>query len=188
MKKLNFLLFFLLFAFINSTGRLSQTYYPSYLISKMDTKFTSLANTVDKEKIDQIGTLGIPKHAVEKFKAAKFAKSAAATSFTLELFPSQASAIEGLGVIEIVNNTAKIAYAEAHTTASLSEQQQKWKRTHCTKFLFFKKHCTESFFYKPRGFTIYELNSIKSAIKNRSTSELKERIQKIQNLNRFYPK
>ena len=75
MKKLNFLLFFLLFAFINSTGRLSQTYYPSYLISKMDTKFTTLANTVDKEKIDQIGALGIPKHTVEKFKAAKFALS-----------------------------------------------------------------------------------------------------------------
>ena len=130
MKKLNFLLFFLLFAFINSTGRLSQTYYPSYLISKMDTKFTTLANTVDKEKIDQIGALGIPKHAVEKFKAAKFALS----------------------------------------------------------FYFSKKHCTESFFYKPRGFTIYELNSIKSAMKNRSTSELKERIQKIQNLSRYYPK
>lgn len=176
-------LLFLHFSLINSNRLLAQTYYPTYLISNMNTKFTTLANTVDRNKIDQIGALGIPKHAVEKFITAKFAKSATATSFTLELFPTQASAIEGL-----VNNTAKIAYAEAHTTASLIEQQERWKRTHCRKFLFFKKHCTESFFYKPRGFTIFELNSIKSAIKNRSTSELKERILSIQNLSRYYPK
>lgn len=188
MKKLYCFLLFLLFTLTNSNRLLAQTYYPTYLISNMNTKFTTLANTVDRNKIDQIGALGIPKHAVEKFIAAKFAKSATATSFTLELFPTQASAIEGLGVIEIVNNTARIAYAEAHTTASLIEQQERWKRTHCRKFLFFKKHCTESFFYKPRGFTIFELNSIKSAIKNKSTSELEERILSIQNLSRYYPK
>ena len=108
MKNLFCFLLFLLFTLINSNRRLAQTYYPTYLISNMNTKFITLANTVDRNKIDQIGALGIPKHTVEKFIAAKFAKSATTTSFTLELFPTQASAIEGLGVIEIVNNILRL--------------------------------------------------------------------------------
>ena len=52
-----------------------------YLINNIQSTVYNIAQTVPKGKIGQIGILGVPDYAVEKFKAAQFTKEVVVNSF-----------------------------------------------------------------------------------------------------------
>lgn len=52
-------------------------------------------------KLKKIGLLGVPSYAVEKFKAAIFAKDVVVNSFHFEISQGEGKLIEGIGIIEI---------------------------------------------------------------------------------------
>ena len=151
------------------------------LIKNINTKLITIASTVDKAKINTVGSLGIPPHAVEKFKAAVYAKDATSSSFQIEIFPDKASAIEGLGVIKIEGDQAKIAYAEAHTKAELIEQFNLVNSRECHGWWIWRK-CHTVTNKVSRGFTLNELYTIKREVKHRSSTELSKRLNDIQEL------
>ena len=72
-----------------------------YLINNIQSIVLNVAQTVPKGKIDKIGILGVPDYAVEKFKAAIFAKDVVANSFHFEISKEEGKLIEGIGIIEI---------------------------------------------------------------------------------------
>ena len=55
--------------------------YPNELIKSSKTKFMSIVNTINKNKIELLTLLGIPEHAVTKFRAAIFSQSVTASRF-----------------------------------------------------------------------------------------------------------
>ena len=151
------------------------------LISSMSSKYITVASTIDKTKIQDLTKLGIPKYTVDKFKAAIYSKKATATKFTIEIFPTQASGIIGLGSVEFDGNNAKIAYVEAHTTATLIQILEPFFTEHCSGALFwikFRKNLEK----KARGYTIKELELIKQGIKARALNDLNERIKLLESL------
>lgn len=152
------------------------------LVHSINSQFTSIKNTIDKNNINQLNQLGIPQHAVEKFKAALFSQTSSIHSFSIELFPDRASAIEGIGFLVIQGKNAKVVYIEAHTRGELIEQKEPLKLKECHSTFLFGKSCTERIVMKTRGFTINELNLIKAAIRQKSASELQNIMQSIRNL------
>ena len=56
-----------------------------YLINNIQSYVLNVAQTVPKFKIEKIGLLGVPSYAVEKFKAAIFAKDVVVNSFHFEI-------------------------------------------------------------------------------------------------------
>ena len=74
-------------------------------------------------KLKKIGLLGVPSYAVEKFKAAIFAKDVVVNSFHFEISQGEGKLIEGIGIIEIQGDKAKFAYLESTNTGNLIPQE-----------------------------------------------------------------
>ena len=155
--------------------------FPYQLVSNMKTEYVTIANTIKKSNIEKLNLLGIPSHAVAKFKAALWSQTAVSKSFNIELFPTQASVIEGLGVVEIEGDSAKIYYAEAHTTANLIQQKVPQKRRSCSGALWWRK-CRNWIEMIVRGFTQKELDIIKTAVTARAANDLKTRVENLMKL------
>ena len=151
------------------------------LVSNVQSTLKNIADRVDKAKINQIGALGVPSYAVEKFRAAVFAHDATATSFHFQLDKTNAKLVEGLGVIEVDGNVAKFAYVEATTTGNLIQQTEIHSYRKCKRFLFFKK-CRTIYERINRGFTLSELDRIKNALRELSAVKLTDRINAIKEL------
>lgn len=101
----------------------------------MSTKFVTVASIVDKSKLAFVGSLGIPPHAVKKVPHRKIHKRNNNSTFNLEIFPDRVTVIQGLGVLEIEGDRAKIAYVEASTVGRLNEQKQTVQLRKCHKIL-----------------------------------------------------
>ena len=155
--------------------------FPYQLVSNMKTEYVTIAKTIKKSNIEKLNLLGIPSHAVAKFKAALWSQTAVSKSFNIELFPTQASVIEGLGVVEIEGDSAKIYYAEAHTKANLIQQKVPQKRRSCSGALFWRK-CRNWIEMIVRGFTQKELDIIKRAVTARAANDLKTRVENLMKL------
>ena len=155
--------------------------FPYQLVSNMKTEYVTIANTIKKSNIEKLNLLGIPSHAVAKFKAALWSQTAVSKSFNIELFPTQASVIEGLGVVEIEGDSAKIYYAEAHTKANLIQQKVPQKRRSCSGALWWRK-CRNWIEMIVRGFTQKELDIIKRAVTARAANDLKTRVENLMKL------
>ena len=151
----------------------------SSLVSNVQSNLKNIADRVDKNKIGQIGALGV--HAVDKFKAAVFAHDATATSFHFELDKTNVKLVEGLGVIEVDGNVAKFAYVEATTTGNAIQQTEPHSYRKCKRFLFFKK-CRTITERRNRGFSLHELEMIKNALRELSAVKITERINAIKEL------
>ena len=146
--------------------------YPNELIKSSKTKFMSIVNTINKNKIELLTLLGIPEHAVTKFRAAIFSQSVTASRFDIDLSPDKANSIQGLGYVKIEGNNAKVAYAEAHTTAELIEQFEPVVYTDNGRQVS----------KRARGFTLKELQIINKELKERAGKDLQERIKTIKEL------
>ena len=107
-----------------------------YLINNIQSTVYNIAQTVPKGKIGQIGILGVPDYAVEKFKAAQFTKEVVVNSFHFEISQGEGKLIEGIGIIEIQGDKAKFAYVESTNTGNLSTQQVIIKFKECKKYVF----------------------------------------------------
>ena len=153
----------------------------SSLVSNVQSNLKKIADRVDKNKIGQIGALGVPAYAVDKFKAAVFAHDATATSFHFELDKTNVKLVEGLGVIEVDGNVAKFAYVEATTTGNAIQQTEPHSYRKCKRFLFFKK-CRTITERRNRGFSLHELEMIKNALRELSAVKITERINAIKEL------
>ena len=154
----------------------------STLIASMKTKFVTVASVVDKSKLAFVGSLGIPSHAVKKFVTARFTKGMTTASFNLELFPDRVTVIQGLGVLEIEGDRAKIAYVEASTVGKVNEQKEKVQLKQCRKILGFFEKCWLVEQEVVRDFSVKELEIIKNAVRAQSAKELKGRIEKVMEL------
>ena len=103
-------------------------------------------------------------------KNSKLLCSVTDSSINIEVFPDKANTIEGLGVVEIDGNKATISYVEAHTTATVIEQ-------------FEPLVVNGNVVKQLRGFTVKEIDIIKSAVIEKAKNDLKERIEAIRSLN-----
>lgn len=151
----------------------------SDLIKSMTTKFVTVASIVDKSKLAFVGSLGIPPHAVKKFLTARFTKGTTTATFNLEIFPDRVTVIQGLGVLEIEGDRAKIAYVEASTVGILNEQKQTVQLRKCHKILWIFEKCNIVNQEVIREFTTNELEIIRNSVRAQSAKELKERIETV---------
>ena len=96
----------------------------------------------------------------------------------MEIFPDRVTVIQGLGVLEIEGDRAKIAYVEASTVGRLNEQKQTVQLRKCHKILWIFEKCN---IVKEviREFTTNELEIIRNAVRAQSAKELKERIETV---------
>ena len=97
----------------------------------------------------------------------------------MEIFPDRVTVIQGLGVLEIEGDRAKIAYVEASTVGRLNEQKQTVQLRKCHKimWIFEKRNIVNQEVI--REFTTNELEIIRNAVRAQSAKELKERIETV---------
>ena len=152
------------------------------LVTNLKTTYFTIATTIKRDKLSQIYQLGIPQHAIEKFKAVLFAKVIVDDSFRIDIVADkQAKSIQGLGVVELDGDSIKLYYAEANTTGRMIEQKTPVKRERCKKFLFIKK-CTHWIEMVPRGFTAQEIAIIKQTVRVKAARDLETRITNLMGL------
>ena len=152
-----------------------------YLINNIQSNVLNIAQTVPMSKIAQIGVLGVPGYAVERFKAAQFTKEVVVNSFHFEISENEGKLIEGIGIIEVQGDKAKFAYAESTNTGNLITQQVIVKYKDCRKY-FGIKRCKNRERTENRGFRIDELEKIKVALREKSARALTDRINVIKQM------
>ena len=194
MQKLTLLLGFLLLLVLSQSKKVSKAEFERQfqqlkalskektngwqLVGNMKTDYFTISTSLATNKIDQLYLLNIPAHAIKEFKAVLFTKKIVSTSFRVELNPTTASAIEGLGVVELEGNLVKLSYAEANTVGTLIEQKEPVKREKC-KRKWFKKKCTHWIEMVPRGFTDKEVDVIKHTLRVKAAKDLETRIENL---------
>ena len=152
-----------------------------YLINNIQSYVLNVAQTVPKFKIEKIGLLGVPSYAVEKFKAAIFAKDVVVNSFHFEISQGEGKLIEGIGIIEIQGDKAKFAYLESTNTGNLIPQEIIIKYKECKKYFGIKK-CKTREGREQRGSEVEEIEKIKTALREKSAQALTQRINVIKQM------
>ena len=152
------------------------------LVTNLKTTYFTIATTIKRDKLSQIYQLGIPQHAIEKFKAVVFAKVIVEKTIRVDIFAEkEAKSIQGLGVVELEGDQIKLYYAEATTTGQTIQQKEPVHRKKCKGALFWRK-CTHWIDWVPRGFTPKEIDLIKQTLRVRAAQDLHTRIQNLMNL------
>lgn len=152
------------------------------LVTNLKTTYFTIATTIKRDKLNQIYQLGIPQHAIEKFKAVVFAKVIVEKTIRVDIFAEkEAKSIQGLGVVELEGDQIKLYYAEATTTGQTIQQKEPVHRKKCKGALFWRK-CTHWIDWVPRGFTHKEIDVIKQTLRVRAAQDLNTRIQNLMNL------
>ena len=152
------------------------------LVTNLKTTYFTIATTIKRDKLNQIYQLGIPQHAIDKFKAVIFAKVIVEKTIRVDIFSEkEAKSIQGLGVVELEGDGIKLYYAEATTTGQTIQQKEPVHRKKCKGALFWRK-CTHWIDWVPRGFTHKEIDLIKQTLRVRAAQDLHTRIQNLMNL------
>lgn len=154
----------------------------AHLISSMNSYLNTITNSIDKNKISQLGQLGVPEYTVDLFKGALYGADVKTNTFTFENTPSDATLIEGVGAISVVGNEARFAYVEAHCNGNLIPQKINVPTKQCKKRFLRKKKCWWNDNWVVRGFNGGEILLIKSALRAKSVQEIKKRIKALSDI------
>ena len=173
--------------FISSIQKIKEILFHS----KINNSFTLIQNiqssvihevgVISKEDLKGIRTMSrVPDYALQKFKAAIYAKEAEVTSFHFEIEKDKANLIEGIGKAIVKGNKVIFAYFEANTTGDLVQPKETVHYRKCKHVLLLKKCKTHTKIYD-RPFNIEELDLIKNLLREQSGNALIERISNIRN-------
>ena len=138
-------------------------------------------SVITKEDLKGISTMsGVPDYALQKFKAAIYAREAEVTSFHFEIEKDRANLIEGIGKAIVNGDKVIFAYFEANTTGDLVQPKETVYFRNCKHVLLWKKCKTHTNIYE-RPFNFEELDLIKNLLREQSGNALIQRISDIRN-------